>query len=157
MSSTPPGAPAAPPIRDLINQLSQLSQAFEASCYPEELRKVKLIGSEAKALELLWRAQGPLSVNALTSQLHLERTSVTRLCQRLEASGYLERGADERDGRAKALRLTLDGELLAERLAVAQAAAWAQLWAGLDPLSQHTLGLALPSLLEAMRKMTPKK
>ena len=131
-------------VLSLVQSMSQLElEAIPAGC--------ALLPSEARALELLATSDEPMTINALCAQLHLERTSVTRLCQRLERQGLIVRGTDARDARARALTLTDEGLSLSQEIILHHQRRWQLLWESLDPLSQHTLALALPTLERVMR------
>lgn len=56
---------------------------------------------------------GPMTVTALADRLHIDRTNVSRLCTRMEARGEVERVPHPDDGRARLVKLTAQGELLA--------------------------------------------
>jgi len=74
----------------------------------------------AWALLELNREQG-LTVTQLAARLNVDRTNVSRLCTRMEASGELERIANPDDGRARLLALTPEGRRLAKRVDAASA------------------------------------
>ena len=67
---------------------------------------------ECHALELLSRE--PLSVNGLAKPLGLDKSTVSRLVQRLVSEKLVIRTVDQRDGRAVVLALTAKGRRLYE-------------------------------------------
>lgn len=67
---------------------------------------------ECQALELLTRE--PLSVNGLAGILGLDKSTVSRLVQRLVSQKLVTRKADQRDGRAIVLTPTAKGRGLYE-------------------------------------------
>lgn len=70
----------------------------------------------AYALLELYAGGDAMTVTELASKLHIDRTSVSRLCQKMEALGQLERAVHPDDARAKALRLTKQGTKLAAQV-----------------------------------------
>lgn len=71
--------------------------------------------SGAHALEVL-AERGPLSLNALSAELFVDKSTACRTVGLLEDRGYLARLADARDGRAIRLELTDAGHALEARL-----------------------------------------
>jgi|SRR5690554_121143 len=67
------------------------------------------------------RAAGALTTTALAERLKLDRTNVSRLCTRMEASGEVERVAHPQDGRARLVSLTAKGARLAASVDLASA------------------------------------
>lgn len=66
-------------------------------------------------LLLIVARHGPLTINGLAERLGAIPSSTSRLCDRLEAAGFLVRSAGAKDRREVAVSLTADGEsLLAE-------------------------------------------
>lgn len=144
--SQPLSSPHA--LREQVLSLMQSMSRLELEAIPAGSA---LLPSEARALELLATSDElPMTINALCELLYLERTSVTRLCQRLERQGLLVRGTNARDARARALTLTDEGQALAQEIITHHKRRWQLLWESLDPLSQHTLSLALPTLARVM-------
>ena len=70
----------------------------------------------AHALLELRAQERPMSVSELASRLRIDRTNVSRLCQRMEERGELVRSVDSEDGRVRTLRLTELGEEAAARV-----------------------------------------
>lgn len=109
--------------------------------------------SEAHALLELNRApSGGLSPTALAGRLHLDRSTVTRLLQRLAARGWLERECDPADGRAAVLRLTPAGREAADELAAARAVKFARVWADIPATEREMVLRALDVLARAMEQ-----
>lgn len=107
--------------------------------------------SDAHALmELAQAGATGLSPTALADRLRLDRSSVTRLVQRLAERDWLRRDSDPADGRAAILQLTDAGRATTERLAAARAAKFAGVVARL-PASERAAALdALDVLVGAM-------
>jgi DNA-binding MarR family transcriptional regulator len=75
--------------------------------------------SEAHALGELARA-GTLGQLELGQRLNLQKSTVSRLVAQLLARGWVQREADQNDGRASLLRLTASGRQAATQLAEAR-------------------------------------
>ncbi len=77
--------------------------------------KLGLHGKDGEALLQIWQAEllgNPLSPSDLAGQLHLTRAAVSYLTDRLVASGYVRRQADESDRRKTVLRISeLGGQI----------------------------------------------
>jgi len=71
--------------------------------------------AQAGCLLVLSRADG-LSQSDLAAALHVSRPTVTTMVQKMEASGIVERRADEHDQRVTRLHLTTAGHELAARM-----------------------------------------
>lgn len=56
------------------------------------------------------------TLTELVELLGIDKSNVTRLCQRMVEEGHVHIGRDERDRRAKRIRLTAAGAALAERV-----------------------------------------
>ncbi len=59
---------------------------------------------------------GPLSVNDLSAELFLEKSTASRAANALEAKGFVEKTPDPSDGRSVKLEATLSGARLAARI-----------------------------------------
>jgi MarR family transcriptional regulator for hemolysin len=72
--------------------------------------------SDARALPVLHiaRSGGGMRQGHLAEELGVEGPSLVRILDQLCAAGLVERRDDPRDGRAKTLHLTAEGEALAE-------------------------------------------
>ena len=62
------------------------------------------------------QASGGMSVGDLAAFLMVSRQNLSGVVTRLETLGYLEKVKDQRDGRARRIRLTQAGEALWQRL-----------------------------------------
>lgn len=105
--------------------------------------------SEAHALMELARDEA-LSPTGLAARLRLDRSTVTRLVQRLAARGWVARERDPRDGRAACLRLTAAGREVATQLATARAAKFASILATVPVQEREPVLRALDVLVRAI-------
>jgi len=72
--------------------------------------------SQAYALLELLQHDDAMSVGGLADRLSIDRTSVSRLCARMDGAGQIQRKPDPVDGRAWKIRLTPRGRELAQQV-----------------------------------------
>jgi DNA-binding MarR family transcriptional regulator len=106
--------------------------------------------SEMFALLALSPAE-PLSQQALAEQLHLEKSTVSRLIQHLEQRGWVKRVRDLHDTRIFRLHLSEAGHEQAKLLARSLAERHERLLAALKPDEQEALAYGLSALIRALR------
>ena len=105
--------------------------------------------SEAHALIELARVEA-LGQVELGRRLQLEKSSVSRLVAQLIRRAWVERLADQRDGRVSLLRLTPGGQQAAMQLAQARAAKVARLLNDIPEHERDAVLHALDVLTEAL-------
>ena len=59
---------------------------------------------------------GSISLNRLSSELYLDKSTASRVIDSLERKGYIRRSVDPRDGRALRLEVTKQGKKLHSRI-----------------------------------------
>jgi MarR family transcriptional regulator, transcriptional regulator for hemolysin len=106
--------------------------------------------SEMFALMAL-SAEEPMSQQALAEQLHLEKSTVSRLIKHLEQRGWVKRVRDAHDTRIFRLHLSDAGHEQASRLARSLAERHERLLAALKPDEQEALAYGLSALVRALR------
>ena len=106
--------------------------------------------SEMFALMAL-SAEAPMSQQALAEQLHLEKSTVSRLIKHLEQRGWVKRVRDLHDTRMFQLHLSDAGHEQACRLASHLAERHQRLLAALKPDEQEALAYGLSALVRALR------
>jgi DNA-binding MarR family transcriptional regulator len=106
--------------------------------------------SEMFAL-LALSAEAPLSQQTLAEQLHLEKSTVSRLIKHLEQRGWVKRVRDLHDTRMFRLQLSDAGHKQAELLAKSLAERHQRLLAALKPDEQEALAYGLSALVRALR------
>jgi len=79
------------------------------------LKPLGVTRSQWWVLAFLSRRDG-MKMTALAADLDLTKMAVGGLIKRMEASGFVERRDDERDGRAKRIFLTAEGQSLVNRI-----------------------------------------
>lgn len=106
--------------------------------------------SEMFAL-LALSAEAPVSQQALAEQLHLEKSTVSRLIQHLERRGWVRRVRDLHDTRMFRLQLSETGHEQASRLVKNLTERHQRLLAALKPDEQEALAYGLSALVRALR------
>jgi DNA-binding MarR family transcriptional regulator len=106
--------------------------------------------SEMFAL-LALSAEAPMSQQALAEQLHLEKSTVSRLIKHLEQLGWVKRVRDLHDTRMFRLQLSDAGHKQASRLIKSLAERHQRLLAALKPDEQEALVYGLSALVRALR------
>ncbi len=106
--------------------------------------------SEIYALGTL-EEQAPISQQDLGAELSLEKSSVSRLVQQLEARGWVQRERDPRDSRLRLLSLTEQGAEITRQIYHHMTQRHAKLFALLTPKEQAALLEGLTALHRALR------
>ena len=96
-------------------------------------------------------AEAPISQQVLAEQLHLEKSTVSRLIKHLEQRGWVKRVRDLHDTRMFRLHLSEAGHEQASRLARSLAERHQRLLAELKPDEQEALAYGLSALIRALR------
>ena len=105
--------------------------------------------SQAHALHLL--AQGEaLPQHLLASELHLDKSTVSRLVDGLVNRGWVERTVNPDDRREVRLRLTAAGRAAVEQLAAAATAKYRGIWERIPPEQRSQVIEALAVLNDAL-------
>ncbi len=97
-------------LRDRFRRLMVAQGVFNRVVRP---CGVALSLPHAHALLELYSSSEPMTVTELATSLQIDRTNVSRLCQRMEELEELKRVQGSRDRRARMLQLTERGEALA--------------------------------------------
>ena len=100
-----------PPVEDPICNCLAIRQAARqvTQLYDRHLAAVDLRGNQYSILSKLGRL-GPMSVNALAASMAMDRTTLGRAIQPLQRDRLIAVAADERDKRARVIRLSPAGE-----------------------------------------------
>jgi arsenite methyltransferase len=105
--------------------------------------------TECYALGIV-ESNGPLMLNQLARELHLDKSTASRVVASLEDKGYLRREEDPADRRALRLRLTPSGETLHRRIRSEIEARHAALLAEIDPQARRTATALLRRLASSL-------
>lgn len=95
--------------------------------------------------------QQEMTVTELASRLNIDRTNVSRLCQRMVENGELARSAHPEDKRVRLISLTEKGKSLAETVDDASAKHFESILSQLGERSPQVFE-ALEALIQALRR-----
>ncbi|MDO0924933.1 MarR family transcriptional regulator [Streptomyces sp. TG1A-8] len=158
---TPPGGPGddramgsgdgpeavALEIADAVESLSNLwSLAAQGAA-------LRLSPHQLRALRTLEAAPGT-NLTALAERLDIGLPTASRLCDRLEAAGLLERALHPQRRREVRLSLTVHGRRVLDDVAARRAQALAVVLAAMDPVERSALSRGMKSFL-AVRDGAP--
>src|SRR6266853_4522723 len=108
--------------------------------------------SEMFALIVL-SAEAPMSRQVLAGQLHLEKSTVSRLIKHLEQRGWVKRVRDLHDTGMFRLHLSDEGHQAAAHLVKSLTERHERLLAALKPDEQEALAYGLSALIRALREV----
>ena len=141
-------APAKPSSDDLRRLLQRFIRDFGLLAQNQTPCGKPLQTSHAHALMALLDENRQLNQKDLARELGLDKSSIARLCQRMEQEGHIEQLRSDGDARVRHLRLTARGAKLAREieqsskqrfaavLDAVPAAERARLFSGLELLAQ---------------------
>ncbi|SRR5258708_774098 len=136
--------------QQLQDLLSELLQTFGLHRPDQVPTGFSISLSEMFALMAL-SAGAPMSQQVLAEQLHLEKSTVSRLITHLEQRGWVMRVRDPHDTRMFRLHLSEEGHEQAELLTTSLAERHQRLLAALKPDEQEALAYGLTALVRALR------
>ncbi len=93
------------------------------------LEQIGLYRGQPPVLHALWRQEG-LTHTDLAKQLHVQPATITKMIQRMETAGYVERRRDSEDERVSRVFLTAQGHAIREDLDRVQGTIEAHVFAG---------------------------
>jgi DNA-binding MarR family transcriptional regulator len=108
-----------------------------------------------RALAVLARF-GPCTVGGLAETLGTPASTVTRMCDKLVASGWVTRQNRPDNRREVEIALTDNGRNLVREVLTARAAELENILAGMSATSRRALGRLLPQLLSAADAAVPR-
>jgi DNA-binding MarR family transcriptional regulator len=79
------------------------------------LESLGLYRGQPRLLHVLWEREG-ITHSELARELHVQPATVTKMLQRMEKAGFLERKHDERDERVSRVYLTTRGREIKDRV-----------------------------------------
>ncbi|MEU8775522.1 MarR family transcriptional regulator [Streptomyces sp. NPDC048606] len=148
-----PQPPAAVSAASAVARTSELIELLEVVWERgRDTASAPPVSSTQARVLFLVEANGCLNLRELGGLLEAAPPSVTRLCDRLEAVGFLERhpGADDR--REVLLRLTAAGRLYLERLRERRQDVLAEAMAAMPEASRAALATGLADFCAAVAK-----
>ena len=105
--------------------------------------------SQAHALQLLGQGEA-LPQHLLAAELHLDKSTVSRLVDGLVNRGWVERAANPDDRREVRLTLTVAGRKAVEQLSAAATAKYRGIWERIPPEKRPQVVEALAVLNDAL-------
>ena len=99
-----------------LREIHQLTTTVESM---ELWLQLDLTMPQFATLHIIWRF-GPLSGRQLADQLGVSAPAVVKVCDRLEARGYIERIRDKADRRVQRFHLTASGAAVFQKLVATQ-------------------------------------
>ncbi len=105
--------------------------------------------SQSYALEIL-EARGTLGVGELSRAMYLSISTLSRVLDQLERKGYVRRGPDARDQRARQVSLTVKGKRLLARVQEASLTQGMALLQQIPASSRRSVILTLKQLAQAI-------
>ena len=112
------------------------------------IEKAGLSITQVKCLQVLYEADAPLSLGAVSDSLGLSLPAISRAVDSLVRRGEVKREEDPRDRRSKLLTVTARGRATCERLLALRLAGIRTFVAELEPGEQQALADALSPVLQ---------
>jgi DNA-binding MarR family transcriptional regulator len=128
-------------VESLTNLWTVAAQGASLRLSPHQLRALRVLESEPG-----------LNLTALAERMEMGPPTASRLCDRLEAAGLLERVLHPRKRREVQLRLTGTGRQMLDEVASRRAHALAAVLAAMDPPVRESLHRGMPGFLAARNR-----
>ncbi|MEU9588977.1 MarR family transcriptional regulator [Streptomyces sp. NPDC048193] len=150
-SASGPGADPVALALEIADAVESLTDLWTVAAQGASLR---LSPHQLRALRVLESEPG-LNLTALAERMEMGLPTASRLCDRLEAAGLLERVVHPRKRREVQLRLTGHGRQMLDEVALRRAHALAAVLAGMDSPAREALHRGLPGFLAARGRDAP--
>ncbi|MGW4910692.1 MarR family winged helix-turn-helix transcriptional regulator [Streptomyces sp. NPDC004270] len=135
----------SPTLADAVDRLTHLwSEAAQSA-------NLRLSPHQLRALRILEDEPG-LNLTALAVGMKIGLPTASRLCDRLEAAGLLERVLHPHKRREVRLLLTRQGHRILDEVAVRRARALAVVFGAMEPAEREALGHGLQGFLAAAQE-----
>ena len=152
---TSPQALSHEEIQKLRGELKQMAHLIERFEQHRDEIGAAIPGSYAQAMVVLLdfhdREEHP-TLTDLVELLNIDKSNVTRLCQRMQDAGHIWVKRDDRDRRAKRLGLTTSGLELGRALNQSSMARFGLLLASLGPEDREQMLSCLAQLNKLMTR-----
>jgi DNA-binding MarR family transcriptional regulator len=132
-------------VESLTNLWTVAAQGASLRLSPHQLRALRVLESEPG-----------LNLTALADRMEMGLPTASRLCDRLEAAGLLERVLHPRKRREVQLRLTGNGRQMLDEVASRRAHALAAVLAAMDAPVREALHRGMPGFLAARNRGVPE-
>lgn len=143
----------APKDRSFGFLVSDVARLLRRS-FDRRLEPLGLTQAQWRALAHLWREPG-MKQAELAERLEIQPITLTRLVDRMEAAGWVERRDDPNDRRASRLHCTEQALPLVEQMQDRVAETLAEALAGLSPAARRELVGALALVKENLTAAQP--
>ncbi|MFE5536608.1 MarR family winged helix-turn-helix transcriptional regulator [Streptomyces sp. NPDC056492] len=149
MSQRPIGSPRS--VMPAVAEMSELIELLEVVWERgrDTVSAPPVSSAQARVLFLV-DGNGEMNLRELGRLLEAAPPSVTRLCDRLQAVGFLDRHPGSDDRREVLLRLTPAGRVYLERLRASRQEALATAMAAMSPASRTALAAGLAGFCSAV-------
>ncbi|MCX4718679.1 MarR family winged helix-turn-helix transcriptional regulator [Streptomyces virginiae] len=139
------------PVRSAVAEMSELIELLEVVWERgrDTVSAPPVSSAQARVLFLV-DGNGGMNLRELGRLLEAAPPSVTRLCDRLQAVGFLERHPGSDDRREVLLQLTPAGRTYLERLRARRQEALATAMAAMQPASRAALAVGLADFCAAV-------
>ncbi|MER6218808.1 MULTISPECIES: MarR family winged helix-turn-helix transcriptional regulator [unclassified Streptomyces] len=141
--------PAVPSVAEMSGLIELLEVVWERG---RDTASAPPVSSAQARVLFLVEANGQLNLRDLGRLLETAPPSVTRLCDRLQAVGFLERHPGAGDRREVLLRLTAAGQTHLQRLRARRQEALAEAVATMPEASRAALATGLAAFCAAVEK-----
>ncbi|WP_437074768.1 MarR family winged helix-turn-helix transcriptional regulator [Streptomyces sp. enrichment culture] len=131
-------------VDGLANLWSQASQEASLRLSPHQLRALRILESEPG-----------LNLTALAEGMEIGAPTASRLCDRLEAAGLLERVLHPHKRREVQLNLTRRGRQVLDEVAASRSDALAEVLAAMEPGEREALGRGMRAFMAAQYGASP--
>lgn len=111
--------------------------------------------AQAHALMVLYESQ-PLTQQALARALHIDKSNVTRLCNKLTSSGHVEQQVGA-DARQRLVRLTASGRRLAKQVEQASGKRFLAILNNMQPHTREQLIPVLQDLVNSIEQLSQEQ
>lgn len=122
----------------------------------ELLECLGLHRGQPRLLRLLWEHEG-LTHTDLAKSLRLRPSTVTKMIQRMERSGFVERRADPKDERVSRVFLTATGRAVKESTLKALRILEGEAFRGFKPEEHRQLGIMLAKVRDNLSAVSTGK
>ena len=135
--------------RDLGVFVSRLLASTQHDIF-SAIEKIGLSITQVKCLQILYDAEGPQSLGAVSDSLGLSLPAISRAVDALVQRGEVKREEDPRDRRSKLVTVTARGRATADRLLALRMAGIRSFVEELEPDEQQALASALSPVVTRM-------
>lgn len=149
---TPDGEPSSADPRPRVSTLLRDNGHLFRQAFRRRLKALEVTSGEARTLMYLRASEGVPQAR-LAEILEVQPIALTRVVDRLEASGWVERRLSESDRRVRLLVLTTEGRRLVRRLHQLSDELVREITARLGDEEVARLGEALEGMNAALRQV----